>query len=147
MLSWDQYADQWAALHSGVDPRRARPEVRRWVRFAYHAGKVLARLRVPPVAVTGGALLLGILTPLLAVRHGAWPALAAVLVVAAAAADGLDGAVALLSGRTSPLGYVYDALADRLVELCWLLALWLVGVPGWVVASCLAVSWLHEYVR
>lgn len=147
MLTWDQYAQSWAALHGGVDPRHARPEVRHWVRFAYEVGRVLTRLRVPPVAVTAAALLLGVGTPVLAVRHAGWPALAAVLVVVSAAADGLDGTVALLSARTTPLGYVYDALSDRLVELCWLLALWLVGAPGWLVSLCLAVAWLHEYVR
>jgi CDP-diacylglycerol--glycerol-3-phosphate 3-phosphatidyltransferase len=147
VLSWERYADRWAALHGGVDPRRGRPEVRRFVRAAYQIGKILARLRVPPAAVTAAGLLLAVATPILAVRHGAWPALAALLVLASAAADGLDGAVAVLANRTSALGYVYDAVADRLSELCWLIALWLVGVPGWLAVLTLLVAWLHEYVR
>jgi CDP-diacylglycerol--glycerol-3-phosphate 3-phosphatidyltransferase len=147
VLTWENYADQWAALHGGVDPRSARPEVRHFARAAYQTGKVLARLRVPPAAVTAAGLLLAVATPVLAVRHGGWPALAAVLVLASAAADGVDGAVAVIAGRTSALGYVYDALADRLSELCWLLALWLVGVPGWLAVLGLAMAWLHEYVR
>jgi phosphatidylglycerophosphate synthase len=146
-LSWDQYADRWAALHGGVDPRRARPEIRRFLRVAYATGKVLARLRIPPGAVTVAGLVFAAGAAVLAVRHGAWPALAAVLVIASAVLDGIDGAVAVVASRTTPLGYVYDATADRLSELCWLVALGLVGVPVWLVTVTLAVAWLHEYVR
>jgi phosphatidylglycerophosphate synthase len=147
VLTWDQYAHQWAALHGGVDPRRARTEVRRWLRVGYEVARMLVRLRVPPVAVTAAGLVFGLLTPALAALGGAWSGLAAVLVLASALADTVDGAVALLASRTSRLGYLYDAVADRLVELCWLAALWLLGVPGWLAACCLGLAWLHEYVR
>jgi phosphatidylglycerophosphate synthase len=147
LYTWDRYAEEWAALHGGVDPRRARPEVRRYLRGAYEVGRVLTRLRVPPLAVTVAGLVLALATPAFAVRHGWWPLLSAGLVLASAAVDSLDGAVALISSRTTPLGYLCDGLADRVVEACWLAALWLVGAPGWVVTICLALSWLHEYVR
>jgi phosphatidylglycerophosphate synthase len=42
---------------------------------------------------------------------------------------------------------VYDSVADRLTEAAWLVAFWAVGAPGWLVALCGAVAWLHEYVR
>ncbi len=147
VLTWDQYADRWAALHGGVDPRHGRREVRWFARFAYHVGRVLVRLRVPPGAVTAAGLLLAIGAPVLAVRHGSWPGWAALLVLASGAFDGLDGAVAVVGARTSPLGHVYDSLADRLAELSWLIALWLVGVPGWLATLCLILSWLHEYTQ
>jgi phosphatidylglycerophosphate synthase len=144
---WDEYADRWASLHGGVDPRTARPEIRYWLRAAYHVAWVLARLRVPPGAVTATGLLAGALTPVFAARHGGWPAVAALLVLGSGVTDTLDGAVAVVADRATPLGYVYDAVTDRVVEACWLVALWLTGVPGWLVASCLGVAWLHEYVR
>ena len=71
----------------------------------------------------------------------------ALLVLLAAVADGLDGAVAVVTGRVSRLGFVYDSVADRLGELAWLAAFWVAGVPGWLAAAGAAVSWLHEYVR
>lgn len=147
MRDWDEYAQAWAALHGGVDPRRARPEIRRFLRVAYQVGRVLARLRVPPAAVTGAALLLSLAVPVLAARHGGWPALAAVLVLASGFADSLDGAVAVIASRTSPLGYVADSVGDRLSELSWLVAIWLLGVPAWLAGCVLAGAWLHEYVR
>jgi CDP-diacylglycerol--glycerol-3-phosphate 3-phosphatidyltransferase len=73
--------------------------------------------------------------------------LAAVLVLLSALADGLDGAVAVVTGRASRLGYIYDSVADRLGEAAWLLAFWLAGAPGWLVVAAGAVSWLHEYAR
>ena len=71
----------------------------------------------------------------------------AVLVLLAGLADTLDGAVAVLSGRTTRLGYVLDSVADRVGEAAWLTAFWLAGAPGWLVVAAGAVSWLHEYAR
>ena len=65
----------------------------------------------------------------------------------AAVADSVDGAVAVVTGRTSRLGYVYDSVADRVGEAAWLIAFWLLGAPGLLVAAAGALSWLHEYVR
>jgi CDP-diacylglycerol--glycerol-3-phosphate 3-phosphatidyltransferase len=62
-------------------------------------------------------------------------------------ADGLDGAVAVVTGRASRIGFVYDSAADRVGEAAWLAAFWVAGVPGWLVVAAGAVSWLHEYVR
>jgi phosphatidylglycerophosphate synthase len=73
--------------------------------------------------------------------------LGGVLVLLAAFADGLDGAVAVVTGTASRLGFVYDSVADRIGEVAWLAAFWLAGAPGWLVVGTGAVSWLHEYVR
>ena len=63
-------------------------------------------LSVTGVAVAGAAALV-------AGAGGRWPLLAAVLVVLVGVLDGLDGAVALHTGRARPLGAVVDAMADR----------------------------------
>jgi phosphatidylglycerophosphate synthase len=73
--------------------------------------------------------------------------IAAFVVLAAAFADSFDGAVAVLTGRSSRAGYVVDSVADRLGEVAWLTAFWLAGAPGWLVVAAGTVSWLHEYVR
>jgi len=145
---WDDYAGAWSRLHGGFDPRQANFLVRGWVRIAYAVGSWLGRRRVGPMAVTTAGLLICFLVPasvLLLDRPGVF--LAAVLVLVAALADGLDGAVAVLTGRTTRLGYVYDSVADRLGELAWLVAFWLAGAPGWLVVTAGAASWLQEYAR
>jgi CDP-diacylglycerol--glycerol-3-phosphate 3-phosphatidyltransferase len=145
---WDDYAGAWSRLHGGFDPREANFLVRGWVRIAYAVGSWLGRHRVGPMAVTTAGLLICFLVPASVVlldRPGIF--LAAVLVLVAALADGLDGAVAVLTGRTTRLGYVYDSVADRLGELAWLVAFWLAGAPGWLVVTAGAASWLQEYAR
>ena len=146
-LSWDQYATRWSGLHGGVDPRGGSPLVRGWLRLAYRAGRLLARLGTPPGAVTAGGLVFCALVPV-AVRAGrAGPLAAAGLVLLAAVADSADGAVAMVTNRVTRLGYVYDSVADRLGEAAWLVAFWLLGAPVWLVIATGAVAWLHEYLR
>ncbi|WP_127501289.1 CDP-alcohol phosphatidyltransferase family protein [Actinoplanes solisilvae] len=147
-MLWDDYATAWSALHGGYDPRRATPVVRGWVRLAYGLGSWLSRLGVGPMAVTtAGLVLCGVVPALVALLGRFGVLLAAVVVLVAALADGLDGAVAVISNRTSRLGYVYDSVADRLGELAWLAAFWLAGAPAWLVVAAGAASWLQEYAR
>jgi phosphatidylglycerophosphate synthase len=146
-VTWAQYAAAWSALHGGFDPDRASPLVRGWVRLAYRGGSVLARRGVGPMAVTAIGLLLCAAVPAVVPLGRAGLPLGALLVLLASAADGLDGAVAVLTGSATRLGFVVDSAADRLGELAWLAAFWLAGAPGWLVVAAGAVSWLHEYVR
>jgi phosphatidylglycerophosphate synthase len=139
--SWDDYADRWSALHGGYDPRRASPLVRGWLRLAYELSRYLP---VSPDAVTLLGLLLSAGVPATVLS---WPLASAGLVALSALADTVDGALAVATGRVSRLGQVYDAVADRLAEACWLVALTLVGVPAWLTVCCGALAWLHEYVR
>jgi phosphatidylglycerophosphate synthase len=146
-VTWQEYTAAWSALHGGFDPERASPPVRGWVRLAWRGGSLLSRLHVAPMAVTGIGLLLCVAVPF-AVRPGpAGLLLGGVLVLLASFADGLDGAVAVVSGRVTKLGYVLDSVADRLGEAAWLIALWLAGAPAWPAVAAGGVSWLHEYVR
>jgi CDP-diacylglycerol--glycerol-3-phosphate 3-phosphatidyltransferase len=97
--------------------------------------------------VTAAGLVLCALVPL-AVRAGRLgPVLGAALVVLSTVADSADGAVAVITNRVTRLGYVYDSVADRLGEAAWLVALWLLGVPVWLVVTTGGLAWLHEYLR
>jgi len=146
-VTWAQFAAAWSALHGGFDPDKASPLVRGWVRLAYRAGSVLAGRGIGPMAVTGIGLLLSAAVPLAVLLGPAGLPLGASLVLLASVADGLDGAVAIVTGKQSRLGFVVDSVADRLGELAWLVAFWLAGAPAWLAVAAGAVSWLHEYVR
>lgn len=146
-LNWDEYATAWARLRGGFDPRLAAPSVRRWLYVAYRVGAVLGRLWVRPTAVTVVSILLCVCVPVVAVRQPWGPVGAAGLVLLAAMADSVRAAVAVTTGRMTRLGYVQDAFADRLGEVFWLAAFWLIGAPGVLVTAGGALSWLHEYVR
>lgn len=144
-VTWDAYAAAWARLHDGYDLRHASPVILGWLRVAYGIGRVLARIRVGPRAVTATALLFNLAAPVTAAFVGPWPAAALVLV--AAMTDTVDGAVALLTSRATRLGRLYDALVHRLSEVAWLAAFWVLGAPAWLLVICGAVAWLHEYIR
>ncbi|MDA2889847.1 CDP-alcohol phosphatidyltransferase family protein [Mycolicibacterium sp. BiH015] len=131
----------WSSLHSGVQPSLL---VRGWLRmiWALTRGPVL---RIPPDALS----LLGLLALVgaWAAAVAGWPVLTALLVVASGFFDGLDGAVALCTGRARPLGAVVDAVADRLGDLALGAALLALGAPlPWVLAS-LALLMVMEYLR
>ena len=137
----------WSALHGGFDPDGASPVVRGWIRIAYRAGTLLGRLGVRPTAVTFTGLALCLAVPFAATGGPAGLIGGALLVLAAGFADAFDGAVAVVTGRTSRAGFVIDSVADRVGELAWLAAFWVAGAPGWLVVAGGAVSWLHEYLR
>ena len=145
-MTWQEYAAAWSALHGGFDPERSSPVVRGWIRLAWRGGSLLGRLRVGPMTVTAIGLLLCALVPVAVPLPGGL-LIGGLLVLLASFADALDGAVAVVSGQVSRLGYVYDSAADRLGELAWLAAFWVAGAPGWLVVAGGAISWLHEYVR
>ena len=146
-LTWQEYAAAWSKLHGGFDPEGSALVVRGWIRLAYRGGSLLGRWRVTPTAVTVAGLLLCLAVPFAALLGRTGLLLGALLVLLAGFADALDGAVAVVTGRASRIGFVYDSVADRLGELAWLAAFWVAGVPGWLAAAGAAVSWLHEYVR
>jgi CDP-diacylglycerol--glycerol-3-phosphate 3-phosphatidyltransferase len=148
-MTWDEYAVAWSKLHGGFDPRGASGVVRGWVHIAYRIGSWLGARRIGPMAVTTAGLLLCVAVPAAALLGRAGLLIGALLVLLAGFADGLDGAVAVVSGRTTRLGFVYDSLADRLGELAWLTAFWIFdpGAPGWLVVAAGATSWFHEYAR
>jgi phosphatidylglycerophosphate synthase len=146
-LSWDEYSAGWATLHLGVNPRQSSRYVRAWLRLAYLVGRALTALGLRPGTVTLAGLLLSVAAPVVAVLRGPWLFAAAALVLLSAIADSADGAVAVMTSRTSRLGAFDDSVADRLSEAAWLLALWLVGAPGSLVTACGGLAWLHEYAR
>jgi len=61
--------------------------------------------------------------------------------------DGLDGAVALHTGRARPLGAVVDAMADRVGDLLLVGVLLVLGAPVGLGVAAGALVLLHEYLR
>jgi phosphatidylglycerophosphate synthase len=138
-VTWDEYASAWSRLHSGFDPRTGSVFVRGWVRLAFIVGSRLTW--AGPTGVTLFGLLVCLAVPFAGLLPGA------ALVLLAALADTLDGAVAVLTGRATRLGYVLDSVTDRIGEAAWLAAFWVGGAQAWPVLAAGAASWLHEYAR
>ncbi|MCT7659326.1 CDP-alcohol phosphatidyltransferase family protein [Mycobacterium deserti] len=132
----------WSSLHDGVQPSAV---VRGWLRVVrtLAAGPVL---RIPPDVLSAAGVLV-LVGAWAAVAGPGWPALAVPLIIAAGVLDGLDGAVALQTGRARPMGAVVDSVADRLGDVLLPAILLTLGAPPWWVAAALILVLLHEYVR
>jgi CDP-diacylglycerol--glycerol-3-phosphate 3-phosphatidyltransferase len=73
------------------------------------------------------AVLVSLAAAALAWLDGRWLILAALVVVLSGLLDNLDGAVAVLTGRSTRWGYVLDSTADRVSDLAYVGALLLAG--------------------
>jgi CDP-diacylglycerol--glycerol-3-phosphate 3-phosphatidyltransferase len=140
------YLDAWSGAHGGYDPRLAFWP-RTWLRLVHVLAVPLARRRVSPDALTVVGLAVAGAVPAVVAPGDGWPLLAVPVVVASAVVDSLDGAVALLTGRTTRFGYVLDSVCDRLAEALYVVALALLGAPVWLCSAALALAWLPEYTR
>lgn len=141
------YLDQWSRLHGDIDPTKS-VLLRNWLDFMYLAARPLARRRVPPDLVTYLGLMIAVGAAVLATRSGAlWLIGAAVLIACNGLLDGLDGAVAIISGKTSRWGFVLDSVVDRVSDLMVLSAFWVVGADGLLVAVAVSLMMLLEYGR
>lgn len=139
-----EYLRRWSALHGDASTDGL---VGFWLSLTFRVASPLARARVSPDALTLAGLILACAVLPLAVAGGRWLLLAVPLVVLSGFVDNLDGAVALLTERTSRWGFVLDSVCDRIADAAYVLALWIVGAPGWLCALGGAIAWLHEYTR
>lgn len=138
------YFDRWAGWHGGHHPT-ASPLVRGWLSAIYRLAGPMRGL--PPYLLTAFGVLAAGGAAVLCLPGGAWPLAAAVLVVASGVADSLDGCVAMITGRDDRLGYVVDSVADRVSDAAYLVALWVLGAPGWLAAVAAIPAFTQEYAR
>jgi phosphatidylglycerophosphate synthase len=144
VLSREEYLAAWSTWHGGADPAASRL-VHGWLSGVYALARPVAGL--PPVAVTAAGLLVAAAAVVPAAAGGPWLVLAGVLVGLSAVLDGLDGALAIATGRASRRGFVLDSAVDRLSEAAFATALWVAGAPGWLAAVFGGLCWLPDYLR
>ena len=142
--SRQEYLREWSALHGDAATGGL---VGAWLGLAHALARPLIRLGAGPDGVT----LLGLLVALAALPPAAsgshWPVLAALVVAASGLLDNLDGAIAVMTGRTTRHGFVLDSVCDRVAEAGYGAALWLAGAPAALAVAGVALAWLHEYTR
>lgn len=144
--AFEAYLDRWSAVHEGYDARPTRV-LRSWLTVMYAVARPLAAFGVLPDVLTAWAVWVAIAVVALAALGGGWAVLAAALLVAGGFGDGLDGAVAVLTDRTTRWGYVLDSVADRITDSLFLVAAWAVGAPAWLAVTTGVAVYLVEYVR
>ena len=140
------YGERWSALHGGYDPSTSKL-VGGWLRLAESLAGPLARRDVSPNALTAGGVGLASLALPAAALGRRWNLVASAAVTASGLADGLDGAVAVLSDRATPLGFLLDSLSDRVADVVYLAALRRAGAPRWVTLAAAGGIFTLEYSR
>lgn len=141
----DEYFDRWQVLHNApdVDPR-SNLLLRLVLSAFYRLSRPFAKSGVSPNFIT----FLGLGQAVLALGLSfAFPLGAAVLILVSSLTDGIDGCVAALTNRSSRVGALLDAIADRLSEWCFVGAAVAVGAKPWLGASAAASILLFEYIR
>lgn len=143
-MSRTQYFERWATLHGGLDPRTSIP-VQAWLTVTYVLARPLALLRLSPNAVTVLGMLVALTVPYW-VLQDRW-FLAGCVALAAGVIDNLDGAVAIMTGKSSDFGYVLDSVADRVGDVALLVGLGLAANNHWPAVAAAFLSFLQEYTR
>jgi phosphatidylglycerophosphate synthase len=156
--SLEAYRAGWRAAHSlgeGVQPGGR--VAAGYLRLPYVVGAPLAKAGVDPDLVTLAALWVALVAGWTATLGPGWAAAAGVLTLLAGVADSVDGAVAVMQGRASAFGFVWDSAADRLADLAVIAGpVVLVATeagPGWRAVALVAgtaaagLALLLEYVR
>lgn len=141
----DAYA-QWSRRHGGLDAH-ASGWVSGWIRLTSGCAGPLARRGVGADAVTVAGVVVTAAVPVLAAFGAAWPLAAVPVLVVGAVLDGVDGALASITGSASRWGQVVDSLADRLCDLLLVVTLVVLGAPGWLGATLGTLMLLQESVR
>jgi phosphatidylglycerophosphate synthase len=141
------YFDRWQVLHGGYDPRTGSVPLRGWLTLVHGLARPLARAGVQPDAVTISSIWVAGLVLVLCDAGGHWWVLAGLGMVAGGLCDTLDGCLAVLQNRTTRWGYVLDSVVDRINDTLYLVALVLVGCPGWLAVACGFGCFLLEYLR
>lgn len=110
-------------------------------------GRVILSARFQPGALVGVGLLASLLVPLCVLVGGPVILAALPLIGIGALAEASYMLLAARSANLSRRVMVFEPLAARMAEAAWLLALWLLGAPGWAVTVTGALCWMYVLTR
>lgn len=135
----ETYFERWSALHGGASVSGI---VKGWLAISYQISRPLVRLKVSPNLLSVFGVIAAALTYTQARSNYAIALLGISLL-----SDGIDGTVAILSGKASKRGAIMDAISDRIGETFWALALYKLGAPAWLAGLAWLCAFTQEYAR
>jgi CDP-diacylglycerol--glycerol-3-phosphate 3-phosphatidyltransferase len=100
----------------------------------------------PDLVTLSGAVVSALVVWIVSLQ-GRWLILAAVVVGLSGLLDSVDGAAAVLQGRTSTFGAVLDSVVDRVSDVLYLVAFAVAGAPAWMCVAAGSVVLVQEYAR
>lgn len=129
----------WSKLHGDA---KIAGIVKGWLSISFSTSKALARIRIAPNALTILGLVFGVLLYMNA--NAIW---APLILVISLICDGVDGSLAIITGKSSKWGALLDSVVDRLTEFFWILALYSLGVDSKILIAVLILASAQEYLR
>ena len=129
----------WSQLHGNA---KISGIVKGWLTISYLLVKPLAKLKITPNILSIFGLLFGVLLYLNALTN--W---AVILLTLSLICDGIDGSLAIISGKASKWGAMLDSVVDRVTEFFWALTFIAIGANKYVVIAALLIASVQEYLR
>ena len=129
----------WSKLHGDA---KIAGIVKGWLSISFPTSKALARIRITPNALTILGLVFGVLLYMNA--NAIW---APLILVISLICDGVDGSLAIITGKSSKWGALLDSVVDRFTEFFWILALYSLGVDSKILIAVLILASAQEYLR
>ena len=129
----------WSELHGNA---KISGIVRGWLTISYLLVKPLAKLKITPNILSIFGLLFGVLLYLNALTN--W---AVILLTLSLICDGIDGSLAIITGKASKWGAMLDSVVDRVTEFFWALTFIAIGANKYVVIAALLIASVQEYLR
>lgn len=133
------FFNSWSNLHGDA---KISGVVKGWLTISYLVVKPLAKLKITPNILTIFGLFFGVL--LYQNAHSNW---AVILLMLSLICDGIDGSLAIISGKTSKWGAMLDSVVDRVTEFFWALTFIAIGANKYVVIAALLIASVQEYLR
>lgn len=138
-MNKSEFLSTWSKIHGDAQVTGI---VKGWLNISYLITKLLAKIRISPNGLTIFGLVFGVLLYLNS--QSVW---APILLVLSLICDGLDGSLAIITGKSSKWGAILDSVIDRLTEVFWVLALYSLGINLNLLIAVLILSTVQEYLR
>ena len=138
-MNQQEFFAEWSRIHGDA---KVSGIVRSWLKVSYWLTRPLVAARISPNFLSLTAILMG--AAFLFSIDSNWSAL---FLVISLALDGIDGTLAITTGKTSKFGALLDSVSDRVVESCWAFGLYLLGTPWQIVGFAWIAAFLQEYLR
>ena len=138
-MTREELFNRWSALHGDAQVKGI---VKAWLMVSYFISRPLIAMRFSPNSLSILSIFAAMSFVFTLETH--W---AISLLVLSLLLDGIDGTVAIITGKSSKFGAMVDAVADRLVESLWAIALYLLGAPWEIVLVAWLAAFTQEYLR
>jgi len=138
-MNQSDFFKSWSSLHGNA---KISGIVKGWLTISYLLVKPLAKLKITPNILTIFGLFFGVLLYLNALSN--W---AVILLTLSLICDGIDGSLAIITGKASKWGAMLDSVVDRVTEFFWALTFIAIGANTNVVIAALLIASVQEYLR